>query len=227
MVDRQYTAWRLYTVLRARSQDWGGSIVVHQGMDNDGMALAVAANLCGAVFLGLEPDPAQARVVMRAGFCDFLVNTLDEALRAMKNEVRKHRPLTVILEGDAAAHRAEMKERGVYPQLQVIREGEEPIPTGRVEELSAMLATADAAHSLLAMVVTANSNAELRGADRAIAEIIPEGDPRRAWATGAPKFFVREQPPRRYVWLDDPELEAMLAVLPAGLTIEPLSHSAY
>lgn len=226
MVDLQKTAWELYTVLRSQRADWGGTIILHHGMDEDGMALAVASNLCGAVFLGLEPDSQKARAVMKAGFCDFLVNTLDEALRAMKNEVRKHRPLTVILEGDAVAHLAEMKERGVFPQLLVTR-GEEPgLAAEQVEELEAMLAKVEGAHSLLSMRITAANGAGLRSVDRAIAEIIAEGDPRRAWAVGAPRFFVRPVPVCRYVWLDEPELDAMTALLPEDATIAPLSHLA-
>ena len=229
MVDRQLSAWRLYTALKARRADWGGTILIHRGMDNGGSALAVAANLCGAVCLSLEEDPAQARVAMRGGYCDFLVNTLDEALRTMKNEVRKRRPLTVVLEGNTSAILKEIGERGVYPQLLVTRSADDAIPAERTETLVALLEhgeTFATQPGWIPCMLAARSNAELRLAEQATAGLIEDGDPRRGWVVGAPKFFRREQPPVRYLWLTEQERDAMTAVLPAGATIEPLSHPA-
>ncbi len=59
---------------------------------------------------------------MRAGYLDFVVvvNTLDEALRALKNEVRQKRPLTVGLIAEIEATLTEMVERGVQPDLQLV-----------------------------------------------------------------------------------------------------------
>ncbi len=227
MVDRQLSAWRLYTALKARRADWSGSILIHRGMDDFGSALAVAANLCGAVCLSLEQDPAQARVAMRGGYCDFLVNTLDEALRTMKNEVRKRRPLTVVLEGTASAILQEMRERGVYPQLLVTCSADDVIPAEQTEDLVHLLqsgATVAGQPGWIPCTLTAQSNAELRLADQETAGLVVDGDARRGWVVGAPKFFRREQPPRRYLWLTEHERDTMTGVLPAGATIEPLSH---
>ncbi|QEE29906.1 urocanate hydratase [Terriglobus albidus] len=229
MVDRQLSAWRLYGALRAHRSDWGGSILIHRGVDDLGSALAVAANLCGAVCLSVEADPAQARVAMRGGYCDFLVNTLDEALRTMKNEVRKRRPLTVVLEGNTSAILKEIGERGVYPQLLVTRSAEDAIPAERTENLVHLLESGETVAAQPGWIpcrLTAGSNADLRFAEQATAGLITDGDARRGWVVGAPKFFRREQPPRRYLWLTEQERDAMTAVLPAGVTIEPLSHPA-
>ena len=46
-----------------------------------------------------------------------MVNNLDEALRILKNEVRKKQPVSVCLEGDLAATLHEAVERGLQPDL--------------------------------------------------------------------------------------------------------------
>jgi urocanate hydratase len=60
---------------------------------------------------------------MRAGYLDFVVNTLDEALRTLKNEIRQKRPLSVGLIADVEATLTEMVERGVQPDLQLVPAG--------------------------------------------------------------------------------------------------------
>ena len=54
---------------------------------------------------------------MRNGSCDFMVNTLDESLRVLKNELRKKKALSVGLLGEASAILPAMVERGVQPDL--------------------------------------------------------------------------------------------------------------
>jgi hypothetical protein len=46
-----------------------------------------------------------------------VVNSLDEAIRALKNEVRKKRPLSVALIADVDATVSEMVERGLQPDM--------------------------------------------------------------------------------------------------------------
>jgi len=45
--------------------------------------------MTGAAFLGIDVDPERIKKRLKTGYCDFLVNTLDEALRILKNAVRK------------------------------------------------------------------------------------------------------------------------------------------
>ncbi len=63
------------------------------------------------------------KAAMRAGALDFVVNTLDEALRALKNQVRLRRPVGVGLVADVDATLAEMVERGVQPDLHIVSSG--------------------------------------------------------------------------------------------------------
>lgn len=94
-----------------------GHLIVSAGFGMEGTELALAATLAGGVFLGVEPNPQRLKAAIRNGSCDFMVNTLDEALRVLKNELRKQKPLSVGLLGDASEILPAMVERGVQPDL--------------------------------------------------------------------------------------------------------------
>jgi Urocanase Rossmann-like domain len=113
----QFRTLRAFTLLHHFRPDWRGALILNFGLDPQGTAVALASNIAGAVCLSLEQDPATARQALRSGACDFVVNTLDEALRAMKNEVRQHKPLSVGLQDNQSEILDEIFERGVVPQL--------------------------------------------------------------------------------------------------------------
>ena len=115
--DTQARVLRTYTILNTLRRDWGGALILCCGLGPRGAALALASNIAGAVCLSIEENTDTLKAALRAGACDFVVNTLDEALRTMKNEVRKHQPLSVGLEGDPATLLAELLARGVAPEL--------------------------------------------------------------------------------------------------------------
>jgi urocanate hydratase len=119
----QLAVVRALAALCATCDDWRGRIVLVRGLDDSGGAKAVAATVAGAVTLAVEEDAELARAAMRAGSCDFVVTTLDEALRVMKNEVRKGTALCVAV--TAAGVEQEMAERGVVPDLIFDFEGAE------------------------------------------------------------------------------------------------------
>ncbi|HEY6375291.1 MAG TPA: hypothetical protein VIX90_07170 [Edaphobacter sp.] len=108
---------RTYTALHQISPTWGGQLILSLNLNPAGAALTIAANIAGAVCLGIDNDPTHLRDVVRTGAADFIVNTLDEAIRAMKNEVRKHAPLSVALNADPILTLNEILDRGLSPQL--------------------------------------------------------------------------------------------------------------
>ena len=108
---------RTYTTLQELRSDWGGSLILSLGLDPAGSALSVAANIAGAVSLAIDNNPIHLREVVRTGAADFVVNTLDEAIRAMKNEVRKRAPLSIALNADPFMTLTEIQDRGLAPQL--------------------------------------------------------------------------------------------------------------
>lgn len=83
----------------------------------EGMELALAATIAGGVFLGIEPSPQNLKLALRHGACNFMVNTLDEALRVLKNELRKRAPVAVGLLGNATQILPAIVERGVQPDF--------------------------------------------------------------------------------------------------------------
>ena len=115
---------RAFTILHRLREHWGGALILNCGLSPQGAALSLASNIAGAVCLSMEQDPDLLKDALRSGACDFIVNTLDEALRAMKNEIRKHLPLSVGLQGHPSLILKELLERGVRPELFIGQPGD-------------------------------------------------------------------------------------------------------
>src|SRR5213075_2293269 len=94
-----------------------GKLIVSGGMGGMGGAQPLAATMTGATFLGIDVDPERIKKRLKTGYCDFMVNTLDEALRILKNAVRKKEAVSVGLIGNCADVIPELAERGVVPDL--------------------------------------------------------------------------------------------------------------
>lgn len=95
----------------------GGKLLLLPAFDTEGSALALAASIAGAASLSIDPDQARLKQALRHGIIDFMVNHLDEALRILKNEIRKEQPVCVALSGERGPAIAEMIARGVQPDL--------------------------------------------------------------------------------------------------------------
>lgn len=94
-----------------------GRLVVSAGMGGMGGAQARAVTLNRGAFLGIDANSARIKRREKAGFCEVMVNNLDEALRILKNAVRKREPASVGLIGNAAEVLPELAQRGVLPDL--------------------------------------------------------------------------------------------------------------
>jgi urocanate hydratase len=97
--------------------DLAGKLIVSGGMGGMGGAQPLAATMAGASFLGIDVDPERIKKRLKTGYCDFMVNTLDEALRILKNAVRKKEAVSVGLIGNCADVIPELAERGVLPDI--------------------------------------------------------------------------------------------------------------
>lgn len=86
-------------------------------MGMTGGAQPLAATMNGAAFLGIDVDPEQIKRCVKAGYCDVMVNDLDEALRILKNAVRKREAASVGLTGNCADVIPALARRGVVPDL--------------------------------------------------------------------------------------------------------------
>src|SRR5881409_641492 len=109
------------TFAAAARKHFGGSLkgklVVSGGMGGMGGAQPLAATMNGAAFLGIDVDPERIKRRLKTGYCDFMVTTLDEALRILKNAVRKGEATSVGLVGNCADLIPELAKRGVVPDL--------------------------------------------------------------------------------------------------------------
>src|SRR5208337_195524 len=99
------------------SGDLSGKLVVTGGMGGMGGAQPLAATMNGAAFLGIDVDPERVKRRVKTGYCDVMVTSLDEALRILKNAVRKREASSVGLVGNCADLIPELAKRGVVPDL--------------------------------------------------------------------------------------------------------------
>jgi urocanate hydratase len=97
--------------------DLAGKLVASGGMGGMGGAQPLAATLNGAAFLGIDVDPERIKRRIKAGYCDVMVNNLDEALRILKNAVRTREATSVGLVGNCADVIPELAQRGIVPDL--------------------------------------------------------------------------------------------------------------
>jgi urocanate hydratase len=99
------------------SGDLAGKLIVSGGMGGMGGAQPLAATMTGAAFLGIDVDPERIKKRLKTGYCDFMVNSVDEALRILKNAVRKKENISVGLVGNCADIIPELAARGVVPDI--------------------------------------------------------------------------------------------------------------
>ena len=109
------------TFASAAQQHFGGTLagklVVSGGMGGMGGAQPLAATMNGGAFLGIDVDPERIKRRVKSGYCDMMVTSLDEALRILKNAVRKGEATSVGLVGNCADLIPELAKRGVVPDV--------------------------------------------------------------------------------------------------------------
>lgn len=112
--------YRLYAALaQAMTPEsaLGGRLLYLGELDLPACRLARAANIAGAASLAASTDAAALRHALRSGVIDFLVTSLDEALRILKNEIRQRQPVAVAVSSAPESIAKEMLDRGVQPDL--------------------------------------------------------------------------------------------------------------
>ncbi len=107
----------LETPLALPETGLGGNLFYAGELEAAGRALVVAANIAGAATLVATADPNAQKQAVREGSADFVVTTLDEALRILKNQLRKRETVAVCVALPPPEVDREMNERGVAPDL--------------------------------------------------------------------------------------------------------------
>lgn len=101
-----------------------GKLLLRSGLDGDGLTTIAAASIAGVCSLCVEPDAERLREALRAGLCDFVVGPLDEALRILKNELRRGLSVSVGVTAEPNPALADMIDRGLQPDLVSLPPGE-------------------------------------------------------------------------------------------------------
>jgi urocanate hydratase len=220
--DRQLETLRVYGRLVGERDEWGGGLVLCCGEGCAASGTPTAVSIAGGTTLVLDGDAA-VKSAMRRGELDFVVNSLDEALRALKNEVRLRRPLSVGLIADVDAVLREMVERGVLPDRLMIGANQNAQAIAQNESIRALqsagmrlrsMVNADGERSDTGIadkrfkeVYLPVANAvELRGLDEKVLEILPPEDLiRRRWMQRVAKYLREARSGGRWVWLTEEE----------------------
>ncbi len=177
---------RLYTALSIEFDGefgLGGKLLFAGELDHQGCRLVRAANIAGCASLSAAADVTVQKQAIRDGVVDFLVTSLDEAVRILKNEIRKRQPVAVCVAAKPDTVAAEMAERGILPDLH-----RPPSPT------SATLTPADPAEDpvLVAWCVSSGGARWLPRLDELALECLDyDAGAARRWIRQAPRYLGR------------------------------------
>src|SRR5213082_216055 len=94
-----------------------GKLIVSGGLGGMGGAQPLAATMNGACFIGVEVDPARIEKRLATGYCDHIVESLDQALQLVDEARRAKRAVSVGLVGNCADVLPEMVKRNFVPDL--------------------------------------------------------------------------------------------------------------
>ncbi|HWZ45980.1 MAG TPA: urocanate hydratase [Candidatus Saccharimonadales bacterium] len=94
--------------------DLSGKLVVSGGM---GGAQPLAATMAGACFLGIDVDAERIRKRLNTGYCNFMADHLDDALRILKDAQSRKEAVSVGLVGNCADVVPELAQRGIVPDI--------------------------------------------------------------------------------------------------------------
>jgi urocanate hydratase len=171
----------------------GGKLFYVGELDPQGRTLVIGANIAGATSLSATADAAAQKQALRDGVIDFLVTSLDEALRILKNQVRKREAVAVCVAAAPETIQWEMLERGVLPDL--VRPADEPSAHSPFVSQGArqILTRTQQDNSALLTWRVASAPAQwLHKLDAIALECVPPEDwPVRRWLRLAPRYLGR------------------------------------
>jgi hypothetical protein len=182
-------------------EELGGKLLLYGQLDARGAAVALAANIAGAATLGVDADSERLRQGIRHGFCDFVVNHFDEALRILKNELRKKQPVSVCLEGDLEAALSEAVKRGLQPDLLALTGKSDAIET-LIERGAIPFGQKSGLETKLEEITWAAETSAalwLPKVDALAAQVLPAGDERSRWLKLASRYLGRTMAGEHYL----------------------------
>lgn len=194
----------------------GGWLLAVFELDAAGIAALIAGSVAGAAVLALDAQRERVKELLRYGICDFVVNDLDEALRILKNEVRKKQPVSVCLSADPEAMAREMVERGLQPEVLAGRRASaasELVDRGAVWVHAGSLSRALVAWRLRNQTAAWAAGPVLARVDEMVASTLDDGGSdtawRRHWLQRAPRYMGRRLAVKRCVRMSNAEMERL------------------
>lgn len=207
----------LSRIARERFEDsLAGKLLFCSGFGTDSIAALVAASVAGAATLCAEANRDRLREGLRAGLCDFVVGYLDEALRILKNELRRGLPVSVGVTLEPLACMAQMIERGLQPDLLMNGKSDaEDSMQVFVERGAVTLQKSDApGTSLLLWSVTSEPIRTMPQIARLAAEALEpsrtDTPARQRWLASAPRYLGRAFGSRQCLRMSDAEIAAFV-----------------
>ncbi len=200
--DLQEETLRAFAYLEERRPDWSRHLVLCLSAEVPAQALALAIIGLGGTVLLISAEDKALRGANSAGATDFQVGTLSEAVRILKNELRKGTAVSVGLLGDPAATTGEMLQRGVQPDAvagnadifaaEFVDRGAERLLLSPAQEVHPTMR-----HTAQTPAQRKHQDAELLYASRGL----PQGNRleclNQRWLGAAPRLFPRD----RHRWL--------------------------
>ncbi len=130
--------------------DLAGKLILSGGLGGMGGAQPLAATMAGAVFLGVDVDPARVQRRLETRYLDEVASSLEDALARVQRAQAAKRAVSIGLVGNAADVFAELARRGVVPALTTDQtSAHDPlhgyVPSGLTLEEAAELRRSDSA----------------------------------------------------------------------------------
>ncbi|MEX3622846.1 urocanate hydratase [Viridibacillus arvi] len=97
--------------------DLKGKLILTGGMGGMSGAQPLAGKMAGAVILVVEVDKKRIERKIKEGYCDYLAEDLDEALKLAKQLQDKNEPASIGLVGNCADVYREIFDRGIVPDF--------------------------------------------------------------------------------------------------------------
>jgi hypothetical protein len=198
--------YRLYVALASTmpldaGSGLGGKLLYAGEIDAKVSSLLYAANIAGAASLAASANVAVQRQAMRDGAIDFLVTSLEEALRILKNEIRKRQPVSVSIAIDPLKLTEQVLERGVLPDLLPSITGEAAMDGAHIEKFLSQGARqiteeSTSSEGILWTFVTWTADRDaarwLSRLDACAQAVVPAGDLlRQRWLRLGPRYLGR------------------------------------
>ena len=192
-----------------------GRLLLIDGLAQEGDALLLAASIAGAASLTLETQTEAVRHCVRNGIVDFAVIAVDEALRILKNEIRKQQPIAVLLEREPAGVLAEMVERGAQPDMLRWAASDPAIDTLKARGARPLPQPRETAPDRETLWRAGEGgSAALRQLDLLAGQILPQEDSERQnWIKRAPRYLPRAMRLERSAIMTEKERAEFIAAV--------------